>query len=232
MRQRLVRGLRLLPLQSVGVPEVSSSKEQDESIPAVVLSDAQCERAYQLKAQWERPNGQLLIPITLTRYIIYLRDEFAYWKDQATLGSVERGSQPRHGTSKEDLAFALDTIRREIQSWLDWQASERRHEGIETSDDTLLMRVPAWPTRGVLKNWVAALERAHGAVETTAALSIEHQVGDVVFSYIDRLQDQTPDDSAAKIVDEMLGALCPILDAHFDAKFGRRAVKTGADPHG
>ena len=67
-------------------PAVASN---GESIPEVVLSDEQAERAYQLKAQWERPNQQLLIPITLTRYVVYLRDEFAYWKDQALRGAAE-----------------------------------------------------------------------------------------------------------------------------------------------
>jgi hypothetical protein len=66
-----------------------NNSSNEEVIPEVILSEEQAERAHQLKARWERPNQQLLVPITLTRYIIWLRDEFAYWKDQALKGAHE-----------------------------------------------------------------------------------------------------------------------------------------------
>ena len=45
--------------------------------------------------------------------------------------------------------------------------------------------------------------------------TIEHQLGSILFRYIDRLNDQTPEDNAQKIVKEMLAEVNPVLDKHF-----------------
>ena len=58
------------------------------------------------------------------------------------------------------LPVQLDTIAREVQSWIDWNRRERDAEGIETNEDTHVMRVPAWPSHGTLGNWVEALNNA------------------------------------------------------------------------
>lgn len=64
--------------------------KEDVTIPEVQLTPAQVERAYQLKKAWERPDPKLLVPLSLTRYIIHLRDENA--RLQSILDTLELGS--------------------------------------------------------------------------------------------------------------------------------------------
>lgn len=74
-------------------------------------------------------------------------------------------------TSNADLADR-HPIAVEIQSWLDWQERCRRKEGLPVTDDTHLIVLPYWPTRGTLKNWIAEIERL-------TALRSEPAAGDV-----------------------------------------------------
>lgn len=60
------------------------------------------------------------------------------------------------------LSHQLDTISRIVQGWLDSQAVERTSEGLPIDDNTHLMRVPEWPSHGMLKAWVQALTEAAG----------------------------------------------------------------------
>lgn len=53
---------------------------------------------------------------------------------------------------------ALNEIAIQVQSWLDWQEQERIKEKLSISEDTHLMRVPVWPSRGQLKEWVRVLK--------------------------------------------------------------------------
>lgn len=55
---------------------------------------------------------------------------------------------------------ALDTIAKSVQWWMDFDKGQRDKEGIETTDDTHIYSPPTWPSYGMLKNWVAALEDA------------------------------------------------------------------------
>lgn len=48
--------------------------------------------------------------------------------------------------------------------------------------------------------------------------TIEHQLGAILFRYIDRLNDQTPEDNAEKIVKEMLTEVNPVLDRHLNSR--------------
>lgn len=50
-------------------------------------------------------------------------------------------------------------------------------------------------------------------------LTIEHELGSALFKYIDRLEDQTEDDTAQKIVGELLEEIRPMLARHFNFKF-------------
>lgn len=52
----------------------------------------------------------------------------------------------------------LNEIANQVQQWLDWQERERKEEGLACTDDTHMMRVPVWPTRGQLKEWVNVLK--------------------------------------------------------------------------
>lgn len=70
------------------------------------------------------------------------------------------------------MTSKLDVIARQLQSWLDWQEQERAREGIETTDDTHIMRPPVWPTRGTIKAWIKALQEADP--EGRAAHLVEH----------------------------------------------------------
>lgn len=74
-------------------------------------------------------------------------------------------------TSNADLADR-HPIAVEIQSWLDWQERCRRKAGLPVTDDTHLIVLPYWPTRGTLKNWIAEIERL-------TALRSEPAAGDV-----------------------------------------------------
>jgi hypothetical protein len=51
----------------------------------------------------------------------------------------------------------LNCIALTLEYWLNSQASERKNEGIETTDDTAIISPPSWPTRGTLKEWIRVL---------------------------------------------------------------------------
>ena len=58
---------------------------------------------------------------------------------------------------KEPTAHpAILTIADEIQGWLDWHAREFLPE--QLTDDQHVYAMPVYPTRGTLKNWIAALK--------------------------------------------------------------------------
>lgn len=48
-----------------------------ETIPEVSLTPEQKERGFLLKRAWEQPNSQWIVPISLTYYIVHLRDSLA-----------------------------------------------------------------------------------------------------------------------------------------------------------
>lgn len=67
--------------------------------------------------------------------------------------------------AKHGLPGQLDTICRELEWWLDYQETGRAKEGLTSDDDDVLMRPAKWPTRGMMKAWIAALREAEAAIE-------------------------------------------------------------------
>jgi len=66
---------------------------------------------------------------------------------------------------------ALLEIAIQVQYWLDYQERIYGLENTQLNDDSHLYAPPIWPTRGMLKNWVAALTNSQEspAVERCAA---------------------------------------------------------------
>ena len=62
----------------------------------------------------------------------------------------------------EDVAMRNQIICTELQSWLDWHERQRSQEGRSeegraVTDDMHIYGPPKWPTRGMLKAWIAHL---------------------------------------------------------------------------
>lgn len=68
---------------------------------------------------------------------------------------------PTPSPAADEAGFdPLNEIILTLQGWLSHQYRERRQEGLHTDDDTAIMTPPVWPSRGMIKNWIAALQVA------------------------------------------------------------------------
>lgn len=125
------------------------------------------------------------------------------------------------GTTKEQQTDVLERLRH-IHRLMHAGKSYGFEQTIlcDTVREVETLRCALKDTQAVLAAANKVLQEERATRETSATLSIEHQVGKVAFRYIDRLNDQTPDDNAEKIVGEMLAELTPILTAHFDQGLG------------
>lgn len=72
--------------------------------------------------------------------------------------ALRQHSLPRIEREAMTRDEALNEIGTQVQRWLDWQEREREEECLSCNDDTHMMRVPVWPTRGQLKEWVKILK--------------------------------------------------------------------------
>jgi hypothetical protein len=52
---------------------------------------------------------------------------------------------------------ALDTMRRTLDWWMEFDRKSRTQAGLETTDDTYIVAPPTWPSHGVLKRWSESL---------------------------------------------------------------------------
>ena len=67
--------------------------------------------------------------------------------------------------SREELTTNLTECANYFQHWLDLQLTDRQKEGLDTSDNNVVMRPPTWPTRGLLKRIIATLNEARELTE-------------------------------------------------------------------
>lgn len=58
------------------------------------------------------------------------------------------------------LDHRLQVISLIVENWMDWDRKQRDKEGLSTEVDTAIMDLPAWPTHGMLTEWVKTLEEA------------------------------------------------------------------------
>lgn len=54
--------------------------------------------------------------------------------------------------------FSLDVMAKIFQHWLEFHAESYAKEGCDVSDASHIISPPAWPSRGQLKAWIAALQ--------------------------------------------------------------------------
>ena len=64
------------------------------------------------------------------------------------------------GEARAQLDAGLETIASTIQSWIDYDKRTRDKEGLETTPDRHIMRVPHWPSHGMLETWVKTINEA------------------------------------------------------------------------
>ncbi len=60
----------------------------------------------------------------------------------------------------DGIDVRLDSIRRIVLRWMEFDRTQREKEGLDTFDNTHIMSPPTWPTHGQLKNWVKCLDEA------------------------------------------------------------------------
>jgi hypothetical protein len=80
-------------------------------------------------------------------------------------------------SDKINPAFGLREIAGHMQRWLDYQALQRRKNGLPCANDTHLVYAPTWLTRGQLTLWVKIMTDAAETVEPTARPSEEWHEG-------------------------------------------------------
>jgi len=102
---------------------------------------------------------------------------------------------------KDKREFALSVIAGIIQNWVDWNIKQRDKENLVTIRNTHVMRVPEWPTVGVLQNWVKVL-----SAKETGWISVE-----------DRLPEERPHRLTCVLVATTSGA---VIEALYNTKLG------------
>src|SRR5688572_23608117 len=59
----------------------------------------------------------------------------------------------------------LEGVASYFQHWLSWQERERAREGLETTDETAIIKPPSWPSRRQLKAIIGAVQDAQKEID-------------------------------------------------------------------
>lgn len=70
---------------------------------------------------------------------------------------------------QSDLAIKLDVMERVCQNWMDFDRVDRDRNGLATDRQTQIISPPAWPTHGMLTEWVKTLREVRAIVEAKTA---------------------------------------------------------------
>lgn len=103
---------------------MSDNRPAETEIPDVKLTDEQVGRAHQLKAAWELPSARYIVPISLTRYIVHLRDENDRLRPMAESWQSYEAAQDR----KAELLTSNERLTRDDQLFIAMRLMSRaRH---------------------------------------------------------------------------------------------------------
>jgi hypothetical protein len=69
----------------------------------------------------------------------------------------------------------LEGIASYFEYWLIWQERERSREGIETTDETVIIKPPSWPSRRQMKAIISAAQDAEKRIAGLEALLVDAQ---------------------------------------------------------
>lgn len=65
---------------------------------------------------------------------------------------------------RASMLAGLDTMRRVVAHWVEYDTLIRAGEGLSTGPETYLVAPPHWPSHGALAAWVETLKQAHEAL--------------------------------------------------------------------
>lgn len=90
--------------------------------------------------------------------------------DQAPTGLGDAATIP----DADRIAWQLEVVARQIESWIDWDRGHRRRGSLTTEDGTHIMAlpVPFWPSHGQFGNWITLLREAAKAIEARRAATL------------------------------------------------------------